>query len=158
MTRFEVDKACGQTPCLCGDLETWHPECYAGKNDEQLAAATARSLRDCSPRAAQARQRICAPADRIGAHMMAATLKGTEMSEFYGNGEDLPLIHPDGETNKEILIGELCSKLDVARLALGRALEMSVVTPAAVAMKNQVRWALDETHPKTLAEQHPNHG
>ena len=43
MTRFEVDKACGQTPCLGGDLETWHPQCYGGKNDEQLTAATARS-------------------------------------------------------------------------------------------------------------------
>lgn len=43
MTRFEVDKAFGQTPCLCGDLERWHPGCYSGKNDEQFIAATARS-------------------------------------------------------------------------------------------------------------------
>lgn len=28
MTRNDVDKACGQTPCLCGDIETWHPDCY----------------------------------------------------------------------------------------------------------------------------------
>jgi len=28
MTRFEVDRACGQTPCLCGDIETWHIKCY----------------------------------------------------------------------------------------------------------------------------------
>ncbi len=80
------------------------------------------------------------------------------ISEFYGNGETLPAWHSDADTNKEILIGELCAKLDTARLALGRVLEMNVVTPAAVAMKNHVRWALDETHPKTLQEQHPNCG
>ena len=80
------------------------------------------------------------------------------IGEFYLNGEALPAIHPDKQINNEILIGELCAKLDTARQALGQALGMNVVTPAAVAMKNNLRWALDETHPKTLYEQHNNHG
>jgi len=37
MTRSEVDRACGQTPCLCGDIETWHPECYAGKTKTEIS-------------------------------------------------------------------------------------------------------------------------
>lgn len=37
MTRQEVDRACGQTPCLCGDIDTWHPECFAGKTPRQIA-------------------------------------------------------------------------------------------------------------------------
>lgn len=80
------------------------------------------------------------------------------ISEFYGAGTDLPAIHPDPVTNKDILIGELCAKLDVARMALARVLDMHVVTPAAVAMKHNVRWALDETHPKSLHERHQNCG
>ena len=28
MERLEVDKACGQTPCLCGDIDAWHTQCY----------------------------------------------------------------------------------------------------------------------------------
>ena len=38
MTQFEVDMALGQTPCLCGDCETWHPECFRGKSAEQVRA------------------------------------------------------------------------------------------------------------------------
>lgn len=80
------------------------------------------------------------------------------ISEFYGNGESLPELHPNTEINQGILIDGLCAKLDIAREALGKAMEMNVVTPAAVAMKDQIRWALNETHPKTFHEQHPNHG
>lgn len=36
MIRREIDKACGQTPCLCGTIDTWHPECYAGKDAKQI--------------------------------------------------------------------------------------------------------------------------
>jgi hypothetical protein len=39
VTRYEVDQALGCTPCVCGDLTTWHAECYAGKTSEQLEAA-----------------------------------------------------------------------------------------------------------------------
>lgn len=81
-----------------------------------------------------------------------------EIFEFYGDGTELPEIHPDSETNKEILIETLCARLDTARTALAQALEMNVVTPAAVAMKKNVRFALDATHPKTLHERHPNCG
>jgi hypothetical protein len=38
VTRTEVDRACGQTPCLCGDIESWHPDCFAGKAAEQVKA------------------------------------------------------------------------------------------------------------------------
>lgn len=80
------------------------------------------------------------------------------LSEFYGNGTTLPVIHPDSAINQGILIGELCAKLDTARIALAKALEMNVITPAAVPMKHHVRWALDETHPNTLHEQHRHCG
>lgn len=78
--------------------------------------------------------------------------------EFFGDGSNLPEIHPDTNINSGIIIGELCAKLDIARQALARALEMNVVTPAAVAMKRQVRWALGETSPQTIGEQHTNCG
>lgn len=42
MTRDEVDKAAGQTPCLCGDIETWHPECYSmflGRPEHEIKEA-----------------------------------------------------------------------------------------------------------------------
>lgn len=39
MTRWEVDMACGQTPCLCGDIDTSHPQCYAGKTYTEIRAA-----------------------------------------------------------------------------------------------------------------------
>lgn len=80
------------------------------------------------------------------------------IAEFYGSGEHLPVMHPDAEINKDVLIAELCAKVDTARQALGMALEMNVVTPAAQAMKSHIRWAMDETHPKTLHERHPNCG
>jgi hypothetical protein len=80
------------------------------------------------------------------------------MSDFYGNGENLPTLHPDVETNKNILIGELCTKLDTARQALARAMGLNVVSSAGLATKGHIRWALNETHPGTLVEQHPNCG
>jgi len=79
-------------------------------------------------------------------------------NNFYGNGDLLPRIHPDASINNEILLGEVCAKLDTARKVLERVLEMNVVSPAAVSMKNNVRWALNETHPRTLTEKHNNHG
>lgn len=36
MTRYEIDRACNQTPCICGDIETWHPKCYAGKTSAEI--------------------------------------------------------------------------------------------------------------------------
>ena len=35
---WAVDQALGQTPCLCGAIDTWHPGCYAGKTNEQVEA------------------------------------------------------------------------------------------------------------------------
>lgn len=42
MTRDEVDRALGGTPCICGDLKSWHPKCYAGKSPTQIQTARAR--------------------------------------------------------------------------------------------------------------------
>jgi len=39
MTRHEVDRTCGQTPCLCGDIEEWHHSCYRGKTPSEVAVA-----------------------------------------------------------------------------------------------------------------------
>ena len=36
MTNFEIDRLLQHTPCLCGDITTWHKECYRGKTDEEV--------------------------------------------------------------------------------------------------------------------------
>ena len=49
MTDYEVERALGCTPCVCGDLETWHSKCYRGKTTEELDAlhkAAMRKARD----------------------------------------------------------------------------------------------------------------
>jgi hypothetical protein len=95
----------------------------------------------------------------LGLRCYATTLEiDMNKNESWGDGTELPNLHPDLEINQNILISELCAKLDTARQALNRALEMNVVTPAALAMKSHIRWALAETHPKTINEQHPNCG
>ena len=38
LTDYKVEMLIGQTPCLCGDCETWHQDCYRGKSDEQIDA------------------------------------------------------------------------------------------------------------------------
>lgn len=45
MRRLEVDRACGQTPCLCGDIETWHPECFSDKAPAQIHEAYERAYK-----------------------------------------------------------------------------------------------------------------
>ena len=38
MTDYEVERALGYSPCVCGVIDgTWHPECYRGKTKRQLA-------------------------------------------------------------------------------------------------------------------------
>jgi hypothetical protein len=48
MNRLEVDRALGQTPCVCGDVETWHQQCYAkfrGRPKHEFEAAMDRAYR-----------------------------------------------------------------------------------------------------------------
>jgi hypothetical protein len=48
MNRLEVDRALGQTPCICGDVETWHPQCYEqflGRPKHEIEAAMDRAYR-----------------------------------------------------------------------------------------------------------------
>ena len=48
MNRLEVDRALGQTPCICGDVENWHPQCYAkflGRPKHEIDAAMDRAYR-----------------------------------------------------------------------------------------------------------------
>lgn len=48
MNRMEVDRALGQTPCICGDVEAWHPQCYArflGRPKHEIDAAMDRAYR-----------------------------------------------------------------------------------------------------------------
>ena len=33
---WRIDKALGQTPCICGAVDTWHPKCYHGKSDKEI--------------------------------------------------------------------------------------------------------------------------
>ena len=79
-------------------------------------------------------------------------------NQFYGDGSNLPEMHPDPIISKDILISALCAKLDSARVGLAAALQMNVVTPAALSMKNTVRWAMSETDPQTIGEAHANCG
>lgn len=36
MTTSEIDLLLGGSPCLCGAVDTWHHECYAGKSGQQI--------------------------------------------------------------------------------------------------------------------------
>lgn len=38
LSDHDVERLVGQTPCLCGSVESWHPECYRGKTDAQIKA------------------------------------------------------------------------------------------------------------------------
>lgn len=40
MSDYEVERALGYTPCVCGVIDgTWHPECYRGLKQKDVAAA-----------------------------------------------------------------------------------------------------------------------
>jgi hypothetical protein len=41
----DVERMLGFTPCVCGDLETWHFGCYRGKTKEQIADGYKRAFR-----------------------------------------------------------------------------------------------------------------
>lgn len=48
MNRLEVDRALGQTPCICGDVETWHPRCYQkflGRPEHEIKDAMDRAYK-----------------------------------------------------------------------------------------------------------------
>ena len=40
----KIEMYFGQTPCLCGDVETWHKKCYAEKSDEEIKAASKKAF------------------------------------------------------------------------------------------------------------------
>lgn len=45
MTDHEVERALGYTPCVCAKLDgTWHPACYRGLTDAQIAAGYKRAF------------------------------------------------------------------------------------------------------------------
>jgi hypothetical protein len=44
MTDYEVDRALGYSPCVCGVIDgTWHSECYRGKTQGQIDAGIRRA-------------------------------------------------------------------------------------------------------------------
>jgi hypothetical protein len=45
MTKEVIEKVIGQSPCLCGDMNTWHGTCYAGKSNEQIAQESEKAYR-----------------------------------------------------------------------------------------------------------------
>jgi hypothetical protein len=63
MTEAEIDRALGGTPCVCGDLTTWHRECYACKTPEQIKAGYVRAY-------AKARRHLKTIREREAAQMM----------------------------------------------------------------------------------------
>lgn len=44
MTNAEVERALGCTPCVCGALDTWHAQCYAGKSQDEIDAGYKRAF------------------------------------------------------------------------------------------------------------------
>lgn len=45
MTDYEVERALGYTPCVCGVIDgTWHQKCYQGKTKEQITAGYKRAF------------------------------------------------------------------------------------------------------------------
>lgn len=45
MTDYEVERALGYTPCVCGVLDgTWHDKCYHGKTNAQIKTGYKRSI------------------------------------------------------------------------------------------------------------------
>lgn len=45
MSDYEVERALGYTPCVCGKIDgTWHSECYLGKTTGQIAAGYKRAF------------------------------------------------------------------------------------------------------------------
>lgn len=73
MTDYEVERALGYTPCVCGVIDgTWHPQCYRGKTKEQLAAGQKRAF-------ANARKHLKQLAAKSATQCVAAALaKGRE--------------------------------------------------------------------------------
>lgn len=61
-TRSVVDRLAGQTPCLCGSIDTWHPRCYAGKSNAQVQEEMSKAYRMA---AAELRRRYQASVDSI---------------------------------------------------------------------------------------------
>lgn len=45
LTPDVIDRMIGQTPCLCGDIETCHSRCYAGKSQAEIDTAYKRAYR-----------------------------------------------------------------------------------------------------------------
>lgn len=45
MTDYEVERALGYSPCVCGVLNgTWHRECYSGKTQDEVRAGKKSAL------------------------------------------------------------------------------------------------------------------
>lgn len=63
LTDYEVVQILGCDPCICGDLTTWHPQCYAGKTDAEIQsaarAAMRRARRAIKRKAAVAARDVC---------------------------------------------------------------------------------------------------
>lgn len=72
------------------------------------------------------------------------------MSDFYGNGTDLPTMHPDHVIDLELKVQFLCGALDTARRALAPAAAMQVVTPGLDEIKHNAAWAMRETQPEAV--------
>lgn len=70
----------------------------------------------------------------------------------------LPEVHPDPLINAQLLVEELCGKVNTASQACDRVLDLDLVTPRGLAAGSHARHALAESDPATLSEQHCNCG
>jgi hypothetical protein len=67
MKRHEIDRLAGQTPCLCGSIETWHFACYKGKTQQEVDSAIPGAYRIA---ARKLRERAAAQATRAISRIM----------------------------------------------------------------------------------------
>lgn len=72
------------------------------------------------------------------------------ISDFYGDGTNLPVLHPDPIINRDVIISDLCAKLDTARKVLSQVDHLQLIEPRNQEIRANARWALDETHPRTF--------
>ena len=83
MNRLEVDRALGQTPCICGDVEAWHPQCYAkllGRPKSEIEAAMDHAYRT-------ARRKLKARAmEQARTSLMMANAEVSGLRRPYGEG------------------------------------------------------------------------
>lgn len=70
--------------------------------------------------------------------------------EKYGDGSNLPVLHANPETNRNLQLGVLCANLDAARSVLEMAMLINGTSTEILQLKVAAMKAIDSTHPRNL--------